>query len=85
MAQSTHRPTVSLIIPTYNEATVIVQALEQVSCLRGICEVIVADGQSTDGTRVAVESLIRQFPCPLRIVVTGRGRALQLNRAAPTS
>ena len=82
MAQSTHQLTVSLIIPTYNERTVIVQALEQVSRFRGICEVIVADGRSTDGTRAAVKSLIDQFPCPLRIAVTERDRALQLNRAA---
>jgi rSAM/selenodomain-associated transferase 2 len=73
---------VSVIIPTYNEERFIEQTLESLRRVRGNFEVIVVDGESTDGTRSCVEALISNFPQPLRLVTTERPRALQLNRAA---
>lgn len=73
---------VSVIIPTYNEESVIERTLGQLTCVRGNFEVLVVDGESTDGTRERVERLIPSFPRPLRLITGARNRALQLNRAA---
>jgi rSAM/selenodomain-associated transferase 2 len=67
----------SVIIPTLNEAGLIVSALEALAPLRSRGhEVIVADGGSTDGTTRLAESL-----CD-RLVSAPRGRALQMNAGA---
>jgi rSAM/selenodomain-associated transferase 2 len=73
---------ISVVIPTYNEASVIEQTLNNLSRARGNFEVLVVDGESTDGTRERVEASISGFPRPLRLVVAPRNRALQLNRGA---
>jgi rSAM/selenodomain-associated transferase 2 len=72
---------VSVVIPTYNEADGIVPTLEHLSRARGTFEVIIVDGESTDGTPASVETLVPAFPRPLRLLRAERNRARQLNRA----
>jgi rSAM/selenodomain-associated transferase 2 len=73
---------VSVIIPTYNEESVIERNLGHLSRANGDFEVLVVDGESTDGTRARVEALMGGFPRPLRLAAAPRNRALQLNRGA---
>lgn len=73
---------VSFVIPTYNEEECIRRTLSALARLLGDCEVIVADGASADGTLGIVEALVSDFPHPMRVVVSERHRARQLNRAA---
>ncbi len=44
----------TIIIPAYNEATSIINVIEEVNKLTGHYEVIVVDDSSTDGTFVGV-------------------------------
>jgi rSAM/selenodomain-associated transferase 2 len=73
---------VSIVIPTYNEATSILTVLERLKQVRGDFEVLVADGNSTDRTRDIVREPAAEFPRPLRLVESVRNRAVQLNEAA---
>lgn len=73
---------VSLIIPTYNEATSIADVLEHLKHVRGNFEVLVADGSSTDGTADIVRELAVAFPRRLGLVESRRNRAIQCNSAA---
>ena len=72
----------SIIIPTYNEEDAIPRTLEALARARGEFEVIVVDGESTDRTRQSVRECIPDFPKTLRLFVTSRPRALQLNAGA---
>jgi rSAM/selenodomain-associated transferase 2 len=62
----------SIIIPTFNEAQTIVKCLNNIQSQRFPCEVIVADGGSSDGTLDLVED-------PVQIVTALKGRASQMN------
>lgn len=73
---------VTIIIPTYNEATTICGALDCLDQAQGDFEVIVADGESSDGTAEMVRARAEQFSRPLRVLTAARPRAAQLNRAA---
>jgi rSAM/selenodomain-associated transferase 2 len=73
---------VSIIIPTYNEASGIVAMLERLNCLRGQFEVIVADGESTDATCSLAMAASVHATYPLRLVRCERNRGWQLNRGA---
>lgn len=65
----------TVIIPTLNEASTLIQTLEPLQRWRDRIELIVADGGSTDGTREAARPLVDQvIACPL-------GRARQMNHA----
>lgn len=73
---------VSVIIPTYNEATSILSVLEPLKEVRGDFEVLVADGASSDQTRRLVREAAVAYPRRLRVVESVRNRAMQCNRAA---
>ena len=69
-------PTISVIIPTWNEEACIGRALGALRALRGDFEVVVADGGSSDGTvRIARAAGARVVDAP-------RGRGPQMNRGA---
>jgi len=73
---------VSIIIPTYNEATSVLTVLDRLKHVHGDLEVLVADGSSTDRTREIVRESAATYPRPLRLVESVRHRATQLNEAA---
>lgn len=73
---------VSIIIPTYNEATSILSVLDTLKQVHGDFEVLVADGASSDQTRELVREATVTYPRLLRVVESVRNRAMQCNSAA---
>lgn len=71
--------TISIIIPTLDEARVIDALLSQLEPLRGRCEIVFVDGGSSDGTREAI------LDAGFRLVDAPRGRGTQLNAGARAS
>lgn len=69
---------ISIIIPTYNEEKTIEDMLSQLRPLKYRCEIIFADGYSTDRTR---EIIGNEF----MIVTCTKGRAAQMNAGAQKS
>ncbi len=67
---------ISIIIPTLNEAATIRDLAASLKRLRGDCEIIVADGGSEDDT----VSLLRE--CGFSVIETPRGRGRQMNAGA---
>lgn len=67
---------VSIVIPTLNEARLIRTTIATLNQLRGQCEIVVADGGSTDETVRFAQS------CGLQVIVTPRGRGPQMNAGA---
>ena len=65
----------SIIIPTFNEARNITDCLDSVFYQEHPCQVIVADGGSSDGTL----DLVRP---PAQVVAADKGRAGQMNAGA---
>jgi len=80
------QPTVSIVIPTYNRASMLRNIL---TCLIGqetegqfTYEILVIDDASTDDTFAVVQSIIEQSPVPVRYVLEeGKGYTGVLNRA----
>ena len=73
----------SVIIATYNRATVLKDTLESLAGLRPDApwEVIVVDNNSTDNTRGVVLTAAATFPAPLRYAFEReQGRSAALNR-----
>ena len=71
------RPAASILIPTLNEARALPLLLADLAAQQGLrCEVLVADGGSTDLTLAIARGH------GATIVRSGRGRAVQLNAAA---
>ena len=68
-------PRVGVIVPTWNEAATIADALTSLRA-QSPDEIIVADGGSPDDTRAIAESL------GIKVVVSPLGRGAQQNRAA---
>lgn len=66
----------SIVLPTLNEAQTLPKTLEAVRAQRGVWEVIVADGGSTDGTQRIAEA------AGVHVVPASRGRARQMNAGA---
>ncbi|NOY98916.1 MAG: glycosyltransferase family 2 protein [Chloroflexi bacterium] len=84
-------PTVSIIVPCYNERTTIRLLLDAVyaqSYPRADLEVIIADGLSGDGTRDEIAAFQREHPDlslqvidnPARIIPAGLNRAIETAR-----
>jgi rSAM/selenodomain-associated transferase 2 len=67
---------ISIIIPTFNEATTIGEQAGALRGLRGECEIVVADGGSAD------ETVARAVECGLRVLCAPRGRGPQMNAGA---
>jgi glycosyltransferase involved in cell wall biosynthesis len=82
---------VSVLIPTYNRATLLGETLDRLAAIRPqltAWEVLVIDNNSTDGTRAAVESRVAAFPVSLRYVferAQGRSHALNAGIAASSA
>jgi len=71
-------PSLSIIIPALDEARGIVATLRHARALAPGVELIVADGGSIDATR--------ELAAPLaRVILTAKGRALQMNSGAAAS
>lgn len=68
-------PSVSVIIPTYNESATIGGTIEHLRPWNNILEIIVADGGSNDGTTRLVSPEVKLINAP-------RGRASQMNAGA---
>ena len=82
---------ISVIIPVYNEESVIDDLLSQLERFRNDCEIIFVDGGSTDNTAGRIESFVsegfseggesREQP-GCKLVRSDKGRGVQLNRGA---
>ena len=66
----------SIIIPTLNEEKTIYACLSALQGLRNDCEIIIADGGSSDNTRLIADALTD------KIIISPAGRALQMNSGA---
>jgi uncharacterized protein len=78
LLRNAKEPIVSVVIPTRDEAAALPGLLDHLSTLNGRFDVIVADGESSDGTAETAES---HRSAPLVLRATG-GRAAQLNAGA---
>ncbi|GAA0872410.1 TIGR04283 family arsenosugar biosynthesis glycosyltransferase [Gangjinia marincola] len=80
--------TISIIIPTYNEAEAIYEQLERIKHhLKEpeLTEIILVDGQSTDETPVQIKRFIKNSkvaPFSIKLEHAEKGRAKQLNYGA---
>jgi cellulose synthase/poly-beta-1,6-N-acetylglucosamine synthase-like glycosyltransferase len=83
----TFRPSVSIIVPTYNEAQIIRYKLENLSMLnyqKNLMQIVVIDSQSEDGTVDKIKEFIkRNHESRIEIFVEGnrKGKAAALNVA----
>ena len=75
--------TISVIIPTLNEETVLAQTLAHTSALQ-VGELIVVDGGSTDHTVPTTRAFCTDVP-RVRLITAPRGRARQMNEGAKAS
>lgn len=68
---------ISVVVPTFNEEGVVGRCIGAVKAEKADCEIIVADGGSSDNTLGDVEGLR-----DVLVVRSGKGRGLQLNAGA---
>jgi cellulose synthase/poly-beta-1,6-N-acetylglucosamine synthase-like glycosyltransferase len=75
-------PTVSIIVPTYNEAKVIQRKMDNLLILhypRDKLEIVFVDGGSSDGTVELIEKLVKETQLPVKVIREGHRRGF--NRA----
>lgn len=76
-----HPPeTISVIIPVLNEVAALEETVRRVRRVPEVCEIIVVDGGSQDGT----QSLARSLGCPVLTSTPGRGGQLRLGAQGAT-
>lgn len=90
---------ISIIIPVYNEAEnipIILNHLYKISSKKNIAEIIIVDGDSNDGTELAVKNFIVSYNFKdknpqtssgfcrhfIKFMSSGKGRAIQMNYGA---
>ena len=73
---STNSPQLSIVVPVRNERRLLPQLLRQIPCKKEF-ELIVVDGQSTDGSQEYLNSQKQ-----VRLISSKPGRAVQQNRGA---
>src|SRR5437867_13223679 len=62
MAESPKTPTLSVVVPCYNERATVAELLRRVKEVPVDKEIIVTDDKSTDGTKDVVAELAEQWP-----------------------
>jgi rSAM/selenodomain-associated transferase 2 len=72
--------TISIIIPTLNEAEVLEETLRRARALPEVCEIIVVDGGSADETR----NIAGRLGCRVLTGAPGRGGQMRLGAAQAT-
>src|SRR5438874_8227998 len=80
MAESSTTPTLSVVIPCYNERATVAELLRRVKAVPIDKEIIVIDDKSTDGSKDVVAALAQQWPeirHVLQPVNMGKGAALR--------
>jgi rSAM/selenodomain-associated transferase 2 len=75
-AQRVPPRTLSVVIPTFNEASVLSETVQRARALSEISEIIVVDGGSSDGT----VAIAKRFGC--RVLAAPRGRGAQMRLGA---
>ncbi len=70
---------ISIIIPVYNEASIINKSMDNLEQFRDYCEIIFVDGGSDDGTDRIIEKKYKLFYSPKK------GRSYQMNYGASLS
>ncbi len=68
--------TISVVIPTWNEANSLAETVRSVKCLPEVTEILLADGGSEDGTQAIAGAL------GCRVFQTAKGRGTQMREAA---
>ncbi|MDB6018283.1 MAG: hypothetical protein JWR19_2772 [Pedosphaera sp.] len=69
--------TVSVVIPTFNEADGLAETIRRVRAVPEVCEIIVVDGGSNDQTR----ELANRLDCRVLVSAPGRGGQMRLGAA----
>ena len=76
--------TITVIIPTLNEASIIAATIRQTAAL-GFHEIVVVDGGSSDRTGAIVNACAPSALGTIRFLITPPGRGRQLNAGAKTA
>ena len=86
MSGAEQRPTVDVVIPCYNEVTVLRESVGKTLALFGehpqyAWRVVIADNGSNDGTRELARELDGEHEAVQALVLTEKGRGLALREA----
>ncbi len=73
---------ISIITPVFNEEKIVKPFLSHIEALEGDFELIMVDGDSTDGTQREIERCSRTFSHRILLLKSDRGRATQMNKGA---
>ena len=73
---------ISIITPVLNEEDTIGPLLDNLNACSGNFELIIVDGGSTDETLEVIEKQKNDFEHELKVLRSGRGRAVQMNKGA---